>query len=112
MSTYVPQRRYTGTVHAATSFLKRSKTAPANQGPHTQQIISAYRLDWEKLRNFLLLKFPRDTHPGLKLDKRPINDDKYIVMLPEKLNSDDLIYIDEELRDKKQMNTDQSDEET
>ena len=51
-----------------TSLLKRARTAPANQSNLTQQTVSSYRLQWDKLRRYLETRFSQDNYPNYIFD--------------------------------------------
>nr|AUW30699.1 hypothetical protein [Cladonia uncialis subsp. uncialis] len=80
-----------------TSLLKRARTAPANQSNLTQQTVSSYRLQWDKLRRYLETRFSQDNYPNYVFDfkERKINKDRYVFMVPEALNS--VIYFNHNL---------------
>ncbi|KAI4202251.1 MAG: hypothetical protein LQ350_002635 [Teloschistes chrysophthalmus] len=72
-----PQRRHTGRAHGlvplaktVTSNVKRVMTAPAEPTYGHKQVISAYRLKWIDLEEFLKQRFPEDKYPGVKFEEK------------------------------------------
>ena len=59
-------------VSTTISFLKRATTAQAKSSALTQQTITSYRLQWDKLRRYLETKFSKDKYPDYVLDKARI----------------------------------------
>ncbi|KAL8698879.1 MAG: hypothetical protein Q9201_006330 [Fulgogasparrea decipioides] len=101
-SPQAPQRRHTGKIHGlipmaktVTSNVKRVMTAPAEPTYGHKQVISAYRLKWSTLEEFLKQRFPEDKYPGVKFEEKKIIEDRYIVTLPEALSDDDMQAVDE-----------------
>ena len=52
-----------------TSHVKRVMTAPAEPTYGHRQVVSAYRLKWGILEEFLRQRFPEKEYPGLKFEK-------------------------------------------
>ncbi|KAI4130353.1 MAG: hypothetical protein LQ338_001788 [Usnochroma carphineum] len=93
-SPHAPQRRHTswapGLIPMArrvTSNVRRVMTAPAEPTYGHKQRISAYRLKWSTLQDFLKQRFPEDKYPGIKFEEKRITEDNYIVLLPEALST-------------------------
>lgn len=56
-----------------TSNVKRVMTAPAEPTYGHKQVISAYRLKWIDLEEFLKQRFPEDKYPGVKFEEKKVN---------------------------------------
>lgn len=48
-------------------------TAPAEPTYGHKQVISAYRLKWIDLEEFLKQRFPEDKYPGVKFEEKKVN---------------------------------------